>query len=231
MTRSRGMQALIDDGVFLAYEAQLALADQFEDHEHWDVDLAAGQFHFSGTKPATFPAQFLGTAAPGPRSWLWGWANPGQHPEQVLSAAAATRALGEQYDVPELVQAEVPFGGAADDDAVRTGYELGWGLSIAARLASGTWFGYNADVGGGTRIWLLLEGLLFDAPTVPRMLRVFGEGIRSIEVQDHRRAVASWASLRGAPWDGRTLTLSGGTITIEFDEQGRLRDMQGTAGS
>ncbi len=81
------------------------------------MDLAAGQFHFSGhERRPTFPVQFLGTAAPGPRSWLWGWANPAPAP----GAGAQRRCrdplrFGERYDVPELVQAEVPFDGAADD--------------------------------------------------------------------------------------------------------------------
>ncbi|WP_144761845.1 DUF6882 domain-containing protein [Curtobacterium sp. 9128] len=229
MTRSGGMDALIDDGVFLAHEAQLALVDRFGDHDHWDVDLAAGVFHFSGANPATFPVQFVGTAAPGPRSWLWAWANPGEQAEQVRSAAMATRAMGERMGVPELVQAEVPFDIEPADDEPRAGYELGWSMSIAARLASGTWFGYSADVGGGTRIWLLLEGLLFDAPSVPRMMRVFSEGIDTIEVRDHRRAVASWASLRGVPWDGHTMQLSDGTLSVRFDDRGRLAGLDGTA--
>lgn len=229
MTRSGGLDALIADGVFLAHEAQLALVDRFGDHDHWDVDLATGEFRFSGPNPGTFPVQFLGTAAPGPRSWLWGWANPGQHADRVLTAASAARSFGERHDVPELVQAEVPFDIEPADGEPRAGYELGWSMSIAARLASGTWFGYSADVGGGTRIWLLLEGILFDAPSVPRMVRVFSEGLQTIEVRDHRRAVSSWASLRGVPWDGRTMTLSDGTLTVHFDDRGRLVNVAGTA--
>lgn len=229
MTRSRGLDALIADGVFLAHEAQLALVDRFGDHDRWDVDLTAGEFRFSGPDPGTFPVQLVGTAAPGPRTWLWGWANPGQHPERVLTAVSAARALGERLDVPELVQAEVPFDIEPAEDEPRAGYELGWSMSIAARLASGTWFGYSADVGGGTRVWLLLEGLLFDPPSVPRMMQVFSAGLQTIEVRDHRRAVTSWAQLRGVPWDGRTMTLSDGTLSVDFDDQDRLVDLRGSA--
>ncbi|OIH95169.1 DUF6882 domain-containing protein [Curtobacterium sp. MCBA15_001] len=225
MTRSRGLDALITDGVFLAHEAQLAMADRLGDHDHWDVDLAAGEFRITGPQPATFPVQLLGSAAPGPRSWLWGWGNPTQFAPQVLTAALTTRAFGEQHDVPELVQAEVPFG----DGGPEAGYELGWSLSIAARLASGTWFSYSGEVGGGTRVWMLLEGMLFDPPSVPRMLRVFGEALQTIEVNDHRRAVGTWAQLRGVPWDGRTMTLSDGSLSVDFDDQGRIRDLRGSS--
>lgn len=76
---------------------------------------------------------------------------------------------------------------------------------------------------------MLFEGVLFVPPTVPRMVRVFSEGLQTTEVHDHRRAVGSWASLRGVPWDGRTLTLADGTITVDFDELGRIRDLQGSS--
>ncbi|MCJ1714033.1 DUF6882 domain-containing protein [Curtobacterium sp. VKM Ac-2922] len=230
MTRSRGFDALVTDGVFLAYEAQLQFADRHDDHDHWDIDLAAGTLRFTGPQPGEFRIQLLGSAAPGPRSWLWGWANPSQFPPSVLAAATATRAFGEQYDVPELTQPEVPFGEQRQADPAEAGYEFAWSLSIAARLATGSWFAFGAPVGGGTRAWVLLEGMLFDAPSVPRIVRVFGEAIGTIDVTDHRRAVGSWASLRGVPWDGRTLTLPDGTVSVEFDELGRIRNLQGSAG-
>ncbi|MBF4606220.1 DUF6882 domain-containing protein [Curtobacterium sp. VKM Ac-1393] len=229
MARSRGMDDLVSDGVFLAWEAQLQLADRYDDHERWNVDLAAGTLQFTGPHPGEFRIQLLGSAAPGPRSWLWGWANPSQYPASVLAAANATRALGERLGIPELVQGEVPFGEHRQADAADAGYEFAWDLSIAARLATGSWFGFGGHVGGGSRLWVLFEGLQFVPPTVPRMVRVFGEGVQTTEVHDHRRAVGSWASLRGVPWDGRTLTLADGTITVDFDELGRIRDLQGSS--
>jgi hypothetical protein len=229
MTRSRGLDVLIADGVFLAWEAQLQLADRYDDHERWSVDLEAGTLRFTGAHPGEFSVQLLGSAAPGPRSWLWGWANPSRYPASVLAAANATRAFGERLDVPELVQGEVPYGEHRQSDPADAGYEFAWDLSIAARLATGTWFAFGGHVGGGARLWVLLEGVLFDAPTVPRTIRVFGEGIQTTEVHDHRPAVGSWASLRGVPWDGRTLTLPDGTVSVDFDDLGRIRDLQGSA--
>ena len=227
MTRSRGLDTLITDGVFLAHEAQLQLADRFPEHD-WAVDLGAGEFRFTGPETVTLPVQLLGSAAPGPRSWLWGWANPGQFPAQVVGAANATRAFGERYDVPELVSGEVPFWPGDEDDDRGAGYELSWALSIAARLATGSWFGYSGAVGGGTRVWMLLDGILFDQPSAPRVLRVLTEGLQSIEVSDHRRAVGSYASLRGVPWDGTTMTLPDGALTLRFDEAGRIAQLLGS---
>jgi len=230
MTRSRGMDALVTDGVLLAHEAQLQLADRHGDHDRWDVDLAAGEFRFTGEQPATYPVQFLGSAAPGPRSWLWAWANPTQFGAGVLGAAEATLAFGRDHDVPELTTAEVSFDDHPTDAEPEPGYDLGWCLSIAARLASGSWFGYSGEVGGGTRAWMLLGGMRFSAPDVVRTTRVLGEGFAATTVSDHRRAVTSWATLRQVPFDGRQLVLPDGVVTVTFDELDRLTAVEGTAG-
>ncbi|TPW72364.1 DUF6882 domain-containing protein [Schumannella sp. 10F1B-5-1] len=230
MTRSPGLSALVADGVFLAHEAQLHLTDLFGEHERWDVDLENRQFRFTGPTPATLPLQLLGSAAPGPRSWLWGWANPSGYGPEVLAGANAARALGERYRIPELVGGEVPFDDPAPEQEPEPGYELGWDLSIAARVASGIWFGYSGRVQGGTRVWMLLEGLELPAPSTPRVARIIGEALMTTTVTDHRRAVSSYAALRGIAWDGATLTLPDGRLSVTFDEQGRLAGLNGTAG-
>ncbi|TPW75445.1 DUF6882 domain-containing protein [Schumannella soli] len=229
MTRSAGLSALIADGVFLAHEAQLQIVDRFGDHEHWDVDLATRQFRFTGPTSATLPLQLLGSAAPGPRSWLWGWANPSGYAPEIVAAASAARQLGDRFRIPELVAGEVAFDDPAPAGEPEPGYQLGWDLSIAARVASGIWFGYSGRVEGGTRVWMLLEGLTFDLPSAPRVLRVIGEGLSSTTVTDHRRAVASYATLRGIPFDGVRLSLPDGVIAVEFDQLGRVAALNGTA--
>jgi hypothetical protein len=225
--RSPGLAALVDDGVFLTLEAQLQLADEVGDHS-WGVDLAAGEFRFEGERPATHPVQLLGSAAPGPRSWLWGWANPSGYPEAVLRAGVAARDLGAQYGIPELASPEVSFDVEERDD-VEPGYALAYDLSIAARVASRTWFGYSGQVQGGTRVWMLLEGRELAAPDVLRVSRVIAEGLTSTTVTDHRRAVGSYAALRGLPWDGALLQLPNGEVTVEFDELGRIANLAATA--
>jgi hypothetical protein len=223
--RTPGLAALVDDGVFMAVEAQMQLADTVGEHT-WNVDLSTGLFRFEGDHTADYPVQFLGSSAPGPRSWLWGWANESGYDERVLRAAVATRDLGAQYRIRELENGEVPFDDETQGDP---GYALGWDLSIAARVASKLWFGYSAEVGGGTRAWMLLDGLRLGQPDVIRISRVLGEGLFSTTVTDHRRAVSSYAVFRGIPWDGRTLTLPNGELTIAFDDQGRIGEMSTTA--
>ena len=227
--RSPGLAALVNDGVFMTLEAQLQLADQAGDHS-WGVDLEAGTFRFEGDRPSEHPVDLLGSAAPGPRSWLWSWANPTGYSASVLAAATAARGLGEQYAIPELTSPEVPFDDPDPFPDGEPGFALAYDLSIAARVASRTWFGYSGRVQGGTRVWMLLHGIDFGAPSFMRVSRVLAEGLSTTTVTDHRRAVSSYASFRGLPWDGSVLTLPDGAMTIEFDDQGRLARVSGTVG-
>jgi hypothetical protein len=38
---------------------------------------------------------FLGSAAPGPQSWLWAWANPGDYRAELMAVAHEVREFGE----------------------------------------------------------------------------------------------------------------------------------------
>ena len=226
--RSPALAALIADAAFISFEAQLQLAEQAGEH-NWGVDLQEGIFRFEGERPSQHPVQLLGSAAPGPRSWLWSWGNPGGYPDGVLRAAHSAQTLGEQYAIGELTSAEVPFDAPDDDPGEEPGYALGYDLSLAARLASRTWFGYSGRVQGGTRVWMLLEGIELAAPSAVRASRVLAEGLMSTRIDDHRRAVGSYAALRGLPWDGATLSFPDGDLSVSFDELGRISGISGTA--
>jgi hypothetical protein len=228
--RSAGLSALVDDGAFLAHESQLHLVD-VHGLESWTFDLEIDSFTFGarGTPAATtYGVELLGSAAPGPRSWLWGWANPAGFRSEVLRAATAARTLGEQRGVPELAAPEVPFredGQDEDPPGMRLAYEL----SVAARVAAGRWFAYSGDVGGGTRAWLLLEGPRLPEPDLVRTVRVIGETVQAGVLDDHRRALASYAALRGLEWDGTALHLPQGRLAVELDAHGRISALSGTA--
>lgn len=223
--RSPGLSALIADAAFLAHEAQTHLLETYGEHEGWNVDLVAGTFTFAGEQPATFGVQLLGSAAPGPQSWLWGWANPTGFSDAVLDSANRTRALGEQYRIPELTSAELPFGD--EDYGQGPGMALAYDLSLAARVASGRWFAYSGEVGGGTRVWMLLDGLRLPAPSALRTVRVLSEALTTTSIADQRRAVASYATLRGVAWDGTTLRMPDGDIAVTFDDSGRISGLDG----
>jgi len=225
MKRSPVFDQMVTDAAFTAHEARLHETDLFG-MQRWDVDFDAGTFTFGGSGGTTFGVQLLGSTAPGPRSWLWAWANPQDFESTVLRAANSTRDMGAHYGVPELTTGEIGFD-AGDVEGLGLGYEL----SLPARLASGLWFGYAGPFGGGSRLWVLLEGLTLPVPTIARTTRVFMEAISMMTISDHRRAIASYATQRQAPWDGEHLSVSDGVIQIVFDEQGRIGSVQASSGS
>ncbi|MDQ8042877.1 hypothetical protein RDI86_13500 [Cellulosimicrobium sp. XJ-DQ-B-000] len=209
------LQDLVDDAAFLSHEHQLHLTDLHGD-DAWAADLTTGVFTFTAPDggTATCRLQFLGTAAPGPGTWMWAWQNVNGFPDAVLTAAESTRRTG----LREAAEPELPL---ADDLAHR--------LALAAKAVTGSSAHYSAPVGGGTRAWFLLDDadLALPAPSVPRVVRTLSEGLLSVTVVDHRRAVASYASARGLPAvaDGTgavVLDVPDGTVTVRFDERGRI---------
>ncbi len=209
------LQDLVDDAAFLSHEHQLHLSDLHGD-DAWAADMTTGVFTFTAPDggTATCRLQFLGTAAPGPGTWMWAWQNVNGFPEAVLTAAESARRTG----LREAAEPELPL---AEDLAHR--------LALAAKAVTGSFTHYSAPVGGGTRAWFLLDDadLALPAPSVPRVVRTLSEGLLSVTVVDHRRAVASYASARGlsAVEDGTgavVLDVPDGTVTVRFDERGRI---------
>ncbi|MGW9419029.1 DUF6882 domain-containing protein [Cellulosimicrobium funkei] len=217
------LQDLVDDAAFLSHEHQLHLTDLHGD-DAWAADLTTGVFTFTAPDggTATCRLQFLGTAAPGPGTWMWAWQNVNGFPDAVLAAAESTRRTG----LREAAEPELPL---ADDLAHR--------LALAAKAVTGSSAHYSAPVGGGTRAWFLLDDadLALPAPSVPRVVRTLSEGLLSVTVVDHRRAVASYASARGLPAvaDGTgavVLDVPDGTVTVRFDERGRIAGISASSG-
>lgn len=217
------LQDLVDDAAFLSHEHQLHLTDLHGD-DAWAADLTTGVFTFTAPDggTATCRLQFLGTAAPGPGTWMWAWQNVNGFPDAVLTAAESTRRTG----LREAAEPELPL---ADDLAHR--------LALAAKAVTGSFAHYSAPVGGGTRAWFLLDDadLALPAPSVPRVVRTLSEGLLSVTVVDHRRAVASYASARGLPAveDGTgavVLDVPDGTVTVRFDERGRIAGISASSG-
>jgi hypothetical protein len=227
------LAALSDAGVFLSLEHQMHLADVLGEHA-WQVDLGVPSFSVTGDHPLTCTAMYLlGSAAPGPRSWLWSWANPSGFAPAATGLAAWLRAFGEQHGITELTTAELPFAdlpGASQEPA-----GAAWALVDAAKAACGCWTSYTGDAGGGTRVAFLIEHPDFNlgAPRGPRVMRVLQEGLAGrVTITDHRRAVRAYAAARGldAAWTERSVALGapGLSLAIEFDERDRVRAINGT---
>ncbi len=227
---------LQDDAALLSFEHQLRLADVLG-IPAWSANLSEKRFELTpadGDPVTCTDMQLLGSAAPGPRSWLWAWANPTGYREDILVAATEARAFGELHGIPELANAEVPFDalpGSPDDPAAVASL-----MTEATKAVSGRFTGYQGPVGGGTRAGFLLDHPDFrlPAPDGARVSRVLQQGLAELRFHDQRRAVDSYARRRGLAigHEGALTYLSGPgfSVNIEFNERNLFTRMTAQLG-
>lgn len=226
---------MLDDAALMSLEHQLHLQEFLGEH-NWNVDLQEGRFEFSGERPLVCDRfHLLGSAAPGPNSWMWGWANPSGFPPDLTSLSAAVRDFGREHDVPELASAEVAFGdlpGAPEEVPAVVGQ-----LTDAAKLLTGRWFSYNGEVGGGTRVAFIIEHseLRLPDPTPTGVMGLIQQGLTGLRLSDHKRALYTYGRLRGlsprfTDEERGTLVLSmpGLEARISFDHLGRVSGIDGS---
>ncbi|WP_336088183.1 DUF6882 domain-containing protein [Nocardia sp. SSK8] len=228
---------LLDDAALYSFEHQLHLADVVGDRG-WSVDLRAGRFTLTGDQPIECERMhLLGSAAPGPQSWLWSWGNPAGYPETVTGLAQSVRETGIRYGISQLADVEVPFT-ALPTPSDRPEAVVNTFMD-AAKAISGVWTAYSGPVGGGTRAAFLIEHPLFQLPTPesPRVMRVLQQALTEFPITDHRRAVHSYANHRGLTieWsdDHRRATLTGPALnaTLTFDEWARTTGIDAQLGA
>jgi uncharacterized protein DUF6882 len=224
---------LLDDAALLSLEHQLHLAEVLGDHS-WRADLAEQKFEFTGLYPRTCTRfHLLGSAAPGPRSWLWGWANPTGYPQPLLELGAFVRDFGRQHGIRELSEPEVAFDdlpGSPTDPNVVVGMFV-----EAAKSVANNWTSYVGDAGGGTRAAFLVEhpDFALPAPESPRVMRVLNQSLTDLAIGDPRRAFHSYAvrrRLNPSFYAGGTrliMRAPGFATTIHFGPEGRVEKISG----
>ncbi len=225
---------LLDDAALLSLEHQIHLSEVLGEHS-WEADLAEPRFAFTGEHPLRCTAvHLLGSAAPGPRSWLWGWANPAGYKQEILALGAQVRAFGEQHGIRELASAEVPFDalpGSPEDPALVAAL-----MTEATKAITGRYTSYSGPVGGGTRAAFIVEHPEFGlpAPAGPRVMRVLQQSLTDLRLTDHRRAFHAYGTRRGLTTEfvGPQLHLSAPTVSakVDFDEHGRVSNIAGSMG-
>lgn len=189
---------LQDDAALLSLEHQLRFADVLG-LPSWYANFEEGRFDLTtdGNTTTCTDMQVLGSAAPGPKSWLWAWANPAGYREDILAAANEARVFGEKHGIPELANGEVPFDAlpGSPTDPIRVTAMM----MEATKAATGRFTGYQGPVGGGTRVGFLLDHPSFrlPAPEFPRVSRVLQQGLTELFFYDQRRGVHSYAQRRG----------------------------------
>jgi hypothetical protein len=237
MSQTLALTHLMDDAAIFSLEHQLHLADLLGDHS-WHVDLQQQRFEFTGDRPITCTRfHLLGSAAPGPQSWLWGWANPSGFPQSLSALSATLRDFGQQQGIAELTSAEVSFG-ALPGSPTEPAPVVGIFIDVA-KAVTGHWTAYNGDAGGGTRVAFLVEHPDFrlPPPEPARVMRVIQQALADLLLTDHRRALHSYAVRRqlGAMFspDYTRLTISGPGFeaVVDFDQHNRVAQINGSLSS
>ncbi|QIS03561.1 hypothetical protein F5X71_15620 [Nocardia brasiliensis] len=195
-SESPTLEQLLDDAALMSYEHQERSIEVLGAHR-WQVTYEPPLFEFFGDHPlACTRFHVLGTAAPGPRSWLWSWANHDWYPQEVTELARSVRDYGLRHGIPELHTAEIPFAqlpGAPSEPSRVT-----WLIGELCKAVSGSWTWYSCDVGGGTRLAVLIEHPDLDPPALDLLSLIHVlNGVFRLKLPDHRRAIHSYAVQRG----------------------------------
>ncbi|MGW0201323.1 DUF6882 domain-containing protein [Nonomuraea sp. NPDC003201] len=235
MPESLTLTNLLDDAAIISLEHQLHLEEVLGEH-NWSVDLREQRFQFTGSRTITCTRfHLLGSAAPGPESWLWAWANPSGFPEPVTALSGTLRDFGQRFGIAELASAEVPF--AALPTSPAEPHFAAAILTEAAKAVTGHWTSYSGDAGGGTRAAFLVEHPDFQLPPPEpvRVMRVLQQALSLPLLTDHRRAMHGYAARRGlgasygdAGGDRLTLTGPGFEAAVDFDGHGRVGNISAT---
>lgn len=221
----------LEDHVLTVVEHQALLFDYLNARSpSWGfgADLADGQLWFTdnatGNRLLTCSAFLIGSLSRGDNTFLWGWANPSvtQHP-QITARWEKLRAQASAEGASVFTQEE-PIG-LSDENESRA-------LAITATGALGGYTFYAGGYDGGAA-FLAIDGAPDGVPQTADVLKkitIITTALSGVSF-DHRAAVLAYL---GQPTettgDNLTFDVQGAPLTIAFDGQNRIVDMQFAAG-
>ena len=226
---------LVTQGAFFSHAHQRLLSDTLEEQvgpHRFEGDLSERRLSFvseaDDARRIDTTAELVATIAPGPRSLLWGWANP----QASGSAAGELKAYGERHSMPALTTPELPLqteatGEALADEISQSVHTVG--QAVVGALGRAPY--YSVPIGGGTRALFLLSGpdlpRLAIGPALPRYLM---EAATLGATADHRTTFHWMAVYAGwqLSWDEGYTTATvldpqnGSSATVHFTPQALL---------
>lgn len=211
---------LLSRHIGTSFARQLAFAD-FIDQRNWQIDLDQGIATFGND--LQFPIQLIGTEAEGDETWLWGWANTDSNlPENLLTVANQLKSLGEKFQIAELIEPTYSLDRAS-----------GHTLSMIATGVDGQTCYYRGPYPGGA-IYFLVSGLpqhVFGQFDGLRVLNTIPQILSQGFDLDLRLMAESFLTeqnfeLQKTP-EGITAVRGEETITLAFDDQGRITNIGG----
>lgn len=185
----------------------------------WELDTEAGRIDFSNGR--SWSIQILGSESYSSDTWLWGWANTKSGlSESLLRMAEQVRAFGEQHDIDELIQPDIP---------------LDWGDShllgtIAAGVCEANAY-YRCPHSAGA-VCVLIRDDTFPRPAtspLTKLPELFFEALDHLDIRNHRLALMSFLSQHHVPLteaaDAIEAVLPNGPLKATLDNHGRVRKL------
>jgi hypothetical protein len=204
----------------VSYDKQDRLADLIG-QEAWHFELDSGLLSFG--YQYRWHAQILGTASGDSGTWLWAWANSESNiPAHLLTASLALKAYGEQHSIPELTTPQLPL------DQI-DGHSL---ALVASGICKANAY-YRCPYEGGALFVLIKDENFPKCTDLPlqRIVTIFPQAIASLDIPDHRLALAGYLDHYGLSYeqDGDKLVVKEDgevVLTATFDKQNRLTKLE-----
>lgn len=73
-------------------------------NQNWSADLSKGTISFGEDE---YPVQFIGGESTSAETWLWGWKNVNNYPQNIIELAEEMKCLGDSFGLEELTTAEI----------------------------------------------------------------------------------------------------------------------------
>ncbi|UII32321.1 hypothetical protein LVD17_00520 [Fulvivirga ulvae] len=215
----QSFEELFEQNAGLSFEKQMILGDVIGSNS-WQFDMGSGTISFGDA--LRFPVQVIGSLSFNDSSWMWGWANAKSGiPENLLVQSNELKKLGEQKQIPELTDGHF---------SVEEGFEHKMGMAACGLFKSKAY--YCANYGQGTLV------VTIDSKEIPdidknryeKMLTSFPQLISNIDV-NHKAAFINYLIDREFQLKEENDKIEGSkdgkTITGEFDDMGRLKNLGG----
>lgn len=215
----RTEQELIERFGGIAFDKQYDFATVIGNN-NWNIDMSKEEISFGPN--LDFPIQVLGTFSHSSETWLWAWANTKSGlSEDIMQQALQLKKYGEEQGIDLFSNSSFDF---SKNELHRIGL-------IASGMFDASAY-YTADYGQGTML-VTIKSALVDRQRQDdhlRILSVFPQLISQFEM-NHKIALQSYLEEKGYKVSEQgallTATKGGNTITAEFDELSRLRNLNG----
>ena len=215
-----GATLLKTEKIICSLEKQISLSD-LVGVLGWSYDLATGELSFGNQHH--WHSQLLGTESQSSNTWLWAWANTESNiPAHLLVASLVLKAYGVQHGIPELTTPQLPL----DQIDSHTLALFASGICEANAY-------YRCPYEGGALFVLIMDDNFPKCtdPPLQRIATVFPQAIASLEIPDHRLALAGYLDHYGLGHEqdgGKIVVKEDGeaALTATFDEQNRLTKLE-----